>query len=1018
MITANHPKKKYKENGLVNGARGYIDSIQPSKEDPDVAEIVWVCFNDPKIGQLLRFDASSLRTKNIPSDKLAVPIMKQKRPFRIKQGNTSYVRDQFPLTICYAVTCYKSQGQTLEETLIDFTDASRIDEGSFYTAMSRVKYGCNLYLKDFKIEYVKPVHDAEMIIKKMQMYQVHALKKIRNTENVFESAINEMKLGYVNINNLATSNSTAFLNNDQNIVQLDYLAVADTRLTNKTKTSDLEKQLSNWTIEARLDADDGVLHMGLLFLRSKESRCSNLIELIQPKSLKKNDVVWLQILMIKFKEYDLTGAFLYSREKPTLHQLKEMKKELTWCDLIIGDINLDPSTAADSKKLEELCGNKTRVLNEVTTTRFNQLDHIILDCEKFPKYFTTSFLNHSTDHSLICLRIAHSDNSFHEKFLKKRHFDEEKRTKNKGVKRVSTPRTFDVNRSKRIKVFEGEDNFEVINSDSDDDDDVDMEENSEELGSLKYLYSPNWLRDENINAYMKLLTENRHETFSFTSFFYPAFTYGGFDRVKNYHKKVNIWSLKKIFFPIHIVDHWFLVMFDGTCLQSFDPYNDPGTPIEKNYEQHDDILTNLRDTYLRPLFAKYKKPWKDVQIKVSMPPEIPCQENGYDCGVFLLTFAKYLVLGKEFDFTTNDMIFMRDSIRKELEEKKIIIDESNVVLANTKQVEVSKKKLSRKRKAEPIPRTFMNPDVETCWLNTGLQLILTAMDFKENLDPEGSVLWKLLLSLKTKDTIKSINPMDVKRLLLQTEIERLKQNGLTKEDCAFVLPQKLNLSKSSATLSSQKIGYQDCVDFFYCLERNKEDWPDVYNLFSTSTITETECYHCGNISRQDFPESDLVFRLSCPRFDMTMQDCISMHFQNFETLKDWKDEDGCQKKGGRRRVKLYDLDQTEYLVVVLNRLERLPNGDPDIISSKISVNRESKIKLMDINGNSKSFTPLAIVIIEGTLEDNQFKYGHYLAEVKNMETGYWFRTSDASKPKCLAGKELSDLGYLYLFKKD
>ena len=118
--------------------------------------------------------------------------MKQKRPFRIKQGNTSYVRDQFPLTICYAVTCYKSQGQTLEETLIDFTDASRIDEGSFYTAMSRVKYGCNLYLKDFKIEYVKPVHDAEMIIKKMQMYQVHALKKIRNTENVFESAINEI----------------------------------------------------------------------------------------------------------------------------------------------------------------------------------------------------------------------------------------------------------------------------------------------------------------------------------------------------------------------------------------------------------------------------------------------------------------------------------------------------------------------------------------------------------------------------------------------------------------------------------------------------------------------------------------------------------------------------------------------------------------------------------------------------------------------------------------------------------
>ena len=41
MITSNHSKKKYKNNGLVNGARGYIDSIQPSKENSDVAKIIW-----------------------------------------------------------------------------------------------------------------------------------------------------------------------------------------------------------------------------------------------------------------------------------------------------------------------------------------------------------------------------------------------------------------------------------------------------------------------------------------------------------------------------------------------------------------------------------------------------------------------------------------------------------------------------------------------------------------------------------------------------------------------------------------------------------------------------------------------------------------------------------------------------------------------------------------------------------------------------------------------------------------
>ena len=54
MITSNHEKQKYKNNGLVNGARGYIDSIQVNKENQEIAEVIWVKFADDKIGQLLR----------------------------------------------------------------------------------------------------------------------------------------------------------------------------------------------------------------------------------------------------------------------------------------------------------------------------------------------------------------------------------------------------------------------------------------------------------------------------------------------------------------------------------------------------------------------------------------------------------------------------------------------------------------------------------------------------------------------------------------------------------------------------------------------------------------------------------------------------------------------------------------------------------------------------------------------------------------------------------------------------
>ena len=53
MITTNHENKKYKNNGIVNGSRGYIDSIQTMIGNPDVAEVIWVRFNDDKTGQLL-----------------------------------------------------------------------------------------------------------------------------------------------------------------------------------------------------------------------------------------------------------------------------------------------------------------------------------------------------------------------------------------------------------------------------------------------------------------------------------------------------------------------------------------------------------------------------------------------------------------------------------------------------------------------------------------------------------------------------------------------------------------------------------------------------------------------------------------------------------------------------------------------------------------------------------------------------------------------------------------------------
>ena len=69
LITSNHPKKKYKEDGLINGARGYVQCIQVSMENPDKVEVVWVVFHKENIGRLYRFEQKHLSNTNITREK-------------------------------------------------------------------------------------------------------------------------------------------------------------------------------------------------------------------------------------------------------------------------------------------------------------------------------------------------------------------------------------------------------------------------------------------------------------------------------------------------------------------------------------------------------------------------------------------------------------------------------------------------------------------------------------------------------------------------------------------------------------------------------------------------------------------------------------------------------------------------------------------------------------------------------------------------------------------------------------
>ena len=105
----------------------------------------------------------------------------------------------------------------------------------------------------------------------MKLSSPYIFHKIYNNVKIFKEPEKDIKIGYININGLYDNKSHTFLNNDKNLLLLDFLVVADTRLNEKQKTCDTENEFTNWKVIERIDSKDGRNHMGLLMLQSSRS---------------------------------------------------------------------------------------------------------------------------------------------------------------------------------------------------------------------------------------------------------------------------------------------------------------------------------------------------------------------------------------------------------------------------------------------------------------------------------------------------------------------------------------------------------------------------------------------------------------------------------------------------------------------------------------------------------------------------------------------------------------------------
>ncbi|XP_018581724.1 sentrin-specific protease 2 isoform X2 [Scleropages formosus] len=175
---------------------------------------------------------------------------------------------------------------------------------------------------------------------------------------------------------------------------------------------------------------------------------------------------------------------------------------------------------------------------------------------------------------------------------------------------------------------------------------------------LTTLKDGGWLNDEVINFYMNLLMCRNEQgrgrkVYAFNTFFFPKLHGGGHAAVRRWTKAVDLFQYEIIVVPLHMGVHWSLSVIDFRE-KSVMYYDSMG-------QKHDDICKLLL-LYLKEELKI--KNGKDLDISKWVTAsfsakEIPQQNNGSDCGVFVCKYADYISQGRPLTFTQSHVPYFR-----------------------------------------------------------------------------------------------------------------------------------------------------------------------------------------------------------------------------------------------------------------------------------------------------------------------------------------------------------------------
>lgn len=184
---------------------------------------------------------------------------------------------------------------------------------------------------------------------------------------------------------------------------------------------------------------------------------------------------------------------------------------------------------------------------------------------------------------------------------------------------------------------------------------------------MNSLVGDNWLNDEVINFYIKLLGERgaldnengRPKVYPMETFFTVRLSEMGYSMVRRWTKKVNIFEYDIIPIPVHVGKvHWCMAIIHlkNKTIKYYDSMGHP------NYH-----LLDLLEQYLKDeSMDKLKQPFDMSDWTKECVRDCPQQKNGSDCGVFSCMFAEFICRNSPISFSQQHMQYFRSKMIYEI----------------------------------------------------------------------------------------------------------------------------------------------------------------------------------------------------------------------------------------------------------------------------------------------------------------------------------------------------------------